>query len=88
MATVTKEEMDERFDRVDVGIDQLTDIAHMQTKTLDKLVSMIARHDERIAHHDDILAELRRDNAQTRRLWLHLCRKYGWLDDEDVQAGR
>jgi hypothetical protein len=27
--------------------------------------------------------EARQDSAMTRRLWVHLARKNGWLEDED-----
>jgi hypothetical protein len=35
---------------------------------------------ERMEEH---LEELRRDANQTQRLWAHLAKKYGWLDDGD-----
>ena len=38
---------------------------------------------EEIVH---LLAEVARDAATTRRLWLRLAQRYGWLDDE--QNGR
>ena len=31
-----------------------------------------------------LLEEVRRDSQQTHRLWVRLCKKYGWLDDEDL----
>jgi hypothetical protein len=33
-----------------------------------------------------LIEEVRREGAMTRRLWVRLCRKYGWLDDEDLLA--
>ena len=33
-----------------------------------------------------LLEELTRDAATTRRLWLRLARRYGWLDDEQNGA--
>lgn len=30
----------------------------------------------------NLLEEVRRDAAVTRRLWLRLAQRYGWLDDE------
>ncbi len=32
----------------------------------------------------DMSVEARRDTANTQRLWVRLCRKYGWLDDDDL----
>ena len=34
----------------------------------------------------DLLAEAREDNRMTRNLWVRLARRYGWLDDEDLQG--
>ena len=49
----------------------------------------MARLDAIIEHHDEMLErllaleeELARDAAVTRRLWLRLAQRYGWLDDE------
>ncbi len=33
--------------------------------------------------HAEEHAELQREAVQFRRLWTHLARKHGWLDDED-----
>ena len=32
------------------------------------------------------LAEMREDTKMTRRLWVRLAAKYGWLDDEDLDG--
>ena len=32
----------------------------------------------------DLLEEVKRDSAQTQRLWVRLARRYGWLDDEGL----
>ena len=34
----------------------------------------------------NLLEELTRDTATTRRLWLRLAQRYGWLDDEQNGA--
>ena len=31
-----------------------------------------------------LLEEIRRDAQQSQRLWVNLCRKYGWLEDADL----
>ena len=30
------------------------------------------------------LEELKRDGQKTQRLWVRLCKKHGWLEDEDL----
>ena len=34
--------------------------------------------------HREQFDEMREDAKMTRRLWVRLATKYGWLDDEDV----
>ena len=57
------------------------------------LATMLVSHDEQLAslredanRTKDLLAEAREDNRMTRNLWVNLARRYGWLDDEDLQG--
>ena len=34
-----------------------------------------------------LLEQVQRDGQKTQRLWVNLCRKYGWLEDEDLLGG-
>ena len=34
-----------------------------------------------------LLEQVQRDGQKTQRLWVNLCKKYGWLDDEDLLGG-
>ena len=56
----------------------LESIAERQQGSLERLDSLLERQDERLARLDELLAEVRRDAGQTQRLWVRLCRKYGW----------
>ena len=58
-------------------------------QTIARLDSMIEDHDQLldrlIANQEaiaNLLEEVTRDAAITRRLWLRLGQRYGWLDDE------
>ena len=31
------------------------------------------------------IEQAQRDSRKLHRLWVNLCKKYGWLDDEDLQ---
>ena len=31
-----------------------------------------------------LLEQVQRDGQKTQRLWVNLCKKYGWLEDEDL----
>ena len=33
------------------------------------------------------LDKARRETANTQRLWVNLCKKYGWVEDEDLWGG-
>ena len=57
------------------------------------LATMLVSHDEQLAslredanRTKDLLDEAREDNRMTRNLWVNLARRYGWLDDEDLQG--
>ena len=66
--------LDGRITSVETAIRLLSSIAERQQTLLERL--------------DARLEEARRDNRQTQRLWVRLCKKYGWLDDEDLDDGR
>ena len=56
------------------------------------IAAMLASHDQQLAsiredaqRTKDFLAEAREDNRMTRNLWVRLARRYGWLEDDDLQ---
>ena len=62
-------------------------------QTIARLDSIIENHDQlldRLLNNQEaivsLLEELARDAATTRRLWLRLAQRYGWLDDEQNGA--
>ncbi len=78
----------------------LEDAAQRHEQTIARLVSIAENHDqllERLLASQEtlvsnqeaivnLLEELTRDAATTRRLWLRLAQRYGWLDDEQNGA--
>ncbi len=63
--------------------------------TLDERVPLLERagrlhlaasenYQKHLALHNEMLREMRQDNHNTQRLWVRLCQKYGWLEDEDL----
>ena len=58
---------------------RLASIAENQDQLLDRLLI----NQESIVN---LLEELTHDAATTRRLWLRLAQRYGWLDDEQNGA--
>ena len=74
MATI-----EERVTKVE---DAVVKIVAYEGQVIDLLVK-VTEHLVKVA---DQVEEYRRDTKQMQRLWVHLARKYGWLDDEDLLA--
>ncbi|MDE2842283.1 MAG: hypothetical protein OXN21_02760 [Chloroflexota bacterium] len=65
---------------------RLASIAEDHDQLLDRLVAnqeTLQANQEAIV---GLLEELTRDAATTRRLWLRLAQRYGWMDDEQNGA--
>ncbi len=81
----------------DVAIDLLISIGERQQALLERMEERLeeqrkeiaeyrdetSEHRQEVADHRREVAEYRREAAQYRRLWIHLARKNGWLEDED-----
>ena len=73
-------------DRHEQTIARLVSIADHQDQLLERLQAnqeTLQANQEAIV---SVLEELTRDAATTRRLWLRLAQRYGWLDDEQNGA--
>ena len=72
--------------RHDQTIARLDAILEHQDQLLERLLTnqeSVQANQEAIAN---LLVEVTRDAANTRRLWLRLAQRYGWLDDEQNGA--
>ncbi|MDE2937488.1 MAG: hypothetical protein OXR67_01000 [Chloroflexota bacterium] len=83
-------------ERHEQTIARLTAIAEDHDQIMERLVAnqeylqenlktLQTNQDRMQANHEAILSlleELTRDAANTRRLWLRLAQRYGWIDDE------
>ena len=80
---MTTEHRLERLEETDRKLTELTaDVIRMiqyQQEQLDQ-------HQEILAHQQELLDEVRQDTKMTRRLWVRLATKYGWLDEEDLDG--
>lgn len=81
MVTVagTAQRHQEMLERHQELFGRIASISQRQQRQLDDIVGIIERQQEQ-------LAEVREDAKMTRRLWVRLATKYGWLDDEDVNG--
>ena len=73
-------------ERHEQTIARLGSIAENHDQLLDRLLAnqeTLQANQEAIV---SLLEELTRDAATTRRLWLRLAQRYGWLDDEQNGA--
>ena len=69
---------------IEKRVDNLERIAEGQEVQL-RLLGLIAeRAQTTLEQQSERLDEARRDTAKTQRLWVNLCKKYGWLEDEDL----
>ena len=82
--------LEERLDAHDEYVRLLTQVLLETDRRLDAhdesvrlLTQILAGIGQRIEQNEALLEEVRRDSAQTRRLWVRLAQRYGWLDDDD-----
>ena len=68
-----------RLDAIIENHDQLLDRLLANQETLQANQETMQANQEAIV---GLLEELTRDAATTRRLWLRLAQRYGWLEDE------
>ena len=80
-------------DRHEQTIARLVSIADHQDQLLERLQAnqeTLQANQETLQANQEaivsVLEELTRDAATTRRLWLRLAQRYGWLDDEQNGA--
>ena len=63
---------------------------HANQQAMDRLLERLVANQETFTDNQQAMAqlleELTRDAATTRRLWLRLAQRYGWLDDEQNGA--
>ena len=62
---------------------QVVDLVTALNARMDRFEETLERFGETMNRFEEGMEEYRRDSQQYRRLWTHLARKHGWLDDED-----
>ena len=79
-----------RLDSIIENHDQLLDRLLVNQETLQANQKSLQANQETLQANQEAIAslleELTRDAATTRRLWLRLAQRYGWLDDEQNGA--
>ena len=75
----TAQRQQEQLERHQKMLGDIVSILQRQQKQLDDIVGIIERQQEQ-------LDEVRQDTKMTRRLWVRLATKYGWLDEEDLDG--
>ena len=80
---------EQRIDTLEEGIASLVAWTRKAGETIDLLVAQGIRVERLMEKHQQEHKEYQRDAEQYRRLWTHLARKHGWLDDGDwPQSGQ
>ena len=74
-------------------LDRLEDTDRILSELMVEVIRLVHRQDERLERQDEqirqqqeLLAEVREDTKMTRRLWVRLATKHGWLDDDDLNG--
>ena len=74
-------------------VDSLETTAQRHEQTIARLDAIVENHDQlmdRLLANQEAIAslleEVTREAATTRRLWLRLAQRYGWLEDEQNGA--
>jgi hypothetical protein len=74
---------EQRLSNVEQSIVLLTELCRGLRETDDKIIGLLETQQQQIKEHRAEVAEYRRDARQYQRLWVHLARKHGWVEDED-----
>ncbi len=74
---------EERLGTVEHSIQHHDAIINLLTTMQEHQKERIELSEQRLELSEQRLEEARHDSAMTRRLWVHLARKNGWLEDED-----
>ncbi|MDE2718636.1 MAG: hypothetical protein OXI33_16720 [Chloroflexota bacterium] len=77
---------EQRLERLEETDRKLTELTADVIRMIQHQQEQLDQHQERIDHQQEQLEEIRTDAKMTRRLWMRLAAKYGWLDDEDVNG--
>ena len=65
---------------------QLKETSMQLTELMTEVVRLVHRQDERLQRQQEQIDEIREDTKMTRRLWVRLAAKHGWLDEEDLNG--
>ena len=65
-------------------LDSLEDMIRQLDARMNLLTSISERQQTLLERLDEQISEVRRNTQHTQRIWVHLCRKYGWLEDDDL----
>ena len=84
---------EERLDRLEEVTIQLTETDRKLSELMVEVIRLVHRQDGRLERQDEqirqqkeLLDEVREDTKMTRRLWVRLAAKHGWLDDDDLNG--
>ena len=65
-------------------VSRLESLAELQVEYNENVVALLNHVVGMVDRVTELLEETRQDSQMTRRLWVRLSQKYGWLDDDDL----
>ncbi len=87
---MTTEERLDRLEETDRKLSELMveviRLVHQQDGRLERQDEQLQLQREELQLQKELLAEVREDTKMTRRLWVRLATKHGWLDEDDLNG--
>ena len=83
LATQVLAENQQRLEAQEQRLDAHDEYVRLATQVLGENQQRLDAHDESVRLLTDLLADVRRDSAQTQQLWVRLAARYGWLEDDE-----
>ena len=77
---------EERLTRLEETDKKLSELIVEVVRLVHRQDERLERQDEQIRQQKELLDEVREDTKMTRRLWVRLATKHGWLDEEDLNG--
>ncbi len=77
---------EERLTRLEETTNLLGELMATVVGMVQRQQDLIGQQQEILARQQELLDEVREDTKMTRRLWVRLAAKHGWLDDDDLNG--
>ncbi len=77
---------EERLTRLEETTNLLGELMATVVGMVQRQEDLIGQQQEILVRQQELLDEVRQDTKMTRRLWVRLATKHGWLDEDDLNG--